>query len=218
MNPNTDPLDSQLDRLVDGELPADEYRLLLSTLDAQPQGWRRCALAFLEAQALGGELRELREEALAPKPVTRATAAAPRVQPWVTVLAMAASFLLALPLGPYLLPGPEPSAPNVAHAPPAIPKTEEVTPMEPPSPLGNVRLVTDGGPVDVPYYNMQDGAHLLLDDEGALSEAMIRSLERAGHRVERSPSIMPVDLDNGARVYLPVDNYRITPVGNRPIQ
>jgi hypothetical protein len=29
---------------------------------------------------------------------------------------------------------------------------------------------------------------------------------------------MPVDLDNGSRVYLPIDNYRITPASNRAIQ
>ena len=42
---------SQIDLLVDGELPAEARRALLSRLDASPDGWRRCALAFLEAQA-----------------------------------------------------------------------------------------------------------------------------------------------------------------------
>ena len=47
-----------LDLLVDGELTPGERRELLTRLDEQPEGWRRCALAFLEAQAwqqdLGG--------------------------------------------------------------------------------------------------------------------------------------------------------------------
>ena len=46
-----------LDRLVDGELTASEYDELLRKLETAPAGWRRCALAFLEAQAWGGELR-----------------------------------------------------------------------------------------------------------------------------------------------------------------
>jgi hypothetical protein len=39
-----------LDRLVDGELADGERRVLLESLERQPDGWRQCALAFLEAQ------------------------------------------------------------------------------------------------------------------------------------------------------------------------
>ena len=46
-----DGLDERLlDRLVDGELADDERRELLLQLEKNPDGWRRCALAFLEAQ------------------------------------------------------------------------------------------------------------------------------------------------------------------------
>jgi hypothetical protein len=44
------------DRLADGELSDAEERALLSGLDAQPDGWRRCALALLEAHAWNKEL------------------------------------------------------------------------------------------------------------------------------------------------------------------
>ena len=54
----------RLDRLVDGELSAQEYRALLAALDEEPDSWRRCAMAFLEAQTLGQELCRLRERAL----------------------------------------------------------------------------------------------------------------------------------------------------------
>src|SRR5262245_59463811 len=40
-----------IDRLVDGTLRVDERRALLLRLEAEPEGWRLCALAFLEAQA-----------------------------------------------------------------------------------------------------------------------------------------------------------------------
>ena len=52
--------DILFDRLVDGELSGGERRALLESLDARPQGWRRCALAFLEAQSWRKELREAR--------------------------------------------------------------------------------------------------------------------------------------------------------------
>ena len=56
MDLDTSDDDIRFDRLVDGELSAEEYRTLLAALDDEPGGWRRCALAFLEAQSLGREL------------------------------------------------------------------------------------------------------------------------------------------------------------------
>ena len=50
------PDDVLFDRLVDGELSAAERRELLASLDGRPTGWRRCALAFLEAQTWQDEL------------------------------------------------------------------------------------------------------------------------------------------------------------------
>ncbi len=47
----------QLDLLVDGELADAARRQLLTTLEARPDGWRRLALAFLEAQSWGSGLR-----------------------------------------------------------------------------------------------------------------------------------------------------------------
>jgi hypothetical protein len=40
-----------IDRLVAGELTEVERRELLLSLESEPDGWRRCALAFLEDQA-----------------------------------------------------------------------------------------------------------------------------------------------------------------------
>jgi hypothetical protein len=73
--------DALFDRLVDGELPADERRQLLASLDDRADGWRRCALAFLEAQSWGGAMRQIVREpapALAAMPVveTRTLASA----------------------------------------------------------------------------------------------------------------------------------------------
>ena len=51
-----------LDRLVDGELTEEDRKALLGALDDEPGAWRRCALAFLEAQLWRGDLRSLCEE------------------------------------------------------------------------------------------------------------------------------------------------------------
>ncbi len=43
---NLDDFQIRLDRLADGELPLDEQRQLLTVLENQPDGWRRCALGI----------------------------------------------------------------------------------------------------------------------------------------------------------------------------
>src|SRR5262245_44335403 len=96
-----------LDRLVDGELDGEERRKLLARLDATPDGWKRCALAFLEAQAW-------REVLKAPSPVR---ARRPIVSP--RRLALAASLLAAFGAGWLAHPRPaEKNAPMTAAARP----------------------------------------------------------------------------------------------------
>lgn len=89
------------DQLVDGELSPDEFRALVSSLDDEPGGWRACALAFLEAQALSEELTALRDEKATATVDAKKTATPPaqRTSVWMLSLAMAASFLLAVGLG-----------------------------------------------------------------------------------------------------------------------
>lgn len=97
-----------IDLLVDGEL--DEHRRgeLLSRLDEQPDGWRRCALAFLEVQAWRqglaglGRQTDVQPPAHDQRPAVEATAPAARqtLRHWSwpspgMLLAMAASFLIA---------------------------------------------------------------------------------------------------------------------------
>lgn len=56
--PTLDPI--WLDRLVDDELDDAQRRELLALMTRDSDGWRRCALAFLESQSLGRELKSLR--------------------------------------------------------------------------------------------------------------------------------------------------------------
>ena len=105
----------RLDHLVDGELAQGERRELLRQLEAAPDGWRQCAIAFLEAQAWREELAGLlggtnpspgqvpAEAAVAPVAQSRPAQRPNRLGRYVgTLLAMAASFLAALLLGSWL--------------------------------------------------------------------------------------------------------------------
>jgi hypothetical protein len=62
----------ELDQLVDGDLEPAERRRLLTALADQPDGWRRCALTFLEAQSWRKACRQLAAES------NRPDSAAPR--------------------------------------------------------------------------------------------------------------------------------------------
>jgi len=96
-----------IDRLVDGELMGDERRQLLSALEGQPDGWRRCALAFVEAQVLRTELQQLmRPPAITPASLASRAVPSPgesesrtfkfRQAAW---LAIAAALMIAFGLG-----------------------------------------------------------------------------------------------------------------------
>jgi hypothetical protein len=64
-----EPVDpALLDRLVDGELPEAQRRNLLSSLDGRPEGWRQCALAFLEAQSWSAALGQAAGDSAAKLP------------------------------------------------------------------------------------------------------------------------------------------------------
>ncbi|MGA2059008.1 MAG: hypothetical protein ABSG67_00900 [Thermoguttaceae bacterium] len=102
------PTPESFDRLVDGELSESQRTELLNSLDQEPDGWRRCALAFLEAQCWKKELGGLRQSMPAAQaPVLSAVAPSPRPtkrrsSPFGlagTLTAMAATFLLFLGAG-----------------------------------------------------------------------------------------------------------------------
>jgi len=97
------PDDRLIDRLVDEELSELERRELLLRLESEPDGWRRCALAFLEAQTwqeslspLAGQAADLRPSAaVAERPRARPTS---RVSP-THLTALAACLAAAFALG-----------------------------------------------------------------------------------------------------------------------
>lgn len=94
-------LDQQIDRLVDGELSPSEYTQLLADLEQTPGGWRRCALAFLEAQAWQVELGSRNVEPASPCIISSPPMVANRyhLSRFSTWHTLAASLTLGLVLG-----------------------------------------------------------------------------------------------------------------------
>lgn len=230
-----------LDRLADGELSPEETQDLLRCLDEIPDGWRRCALAFLEAQAWKREFATLVPASPGdPEADTQAVHASggSRSEPkWHLLLAMAATFLLAFGLGQIRLkqPSNEPSPSDLASdggsGNSSFQSDSRVTPVgtqdlthQPTSevePLGNVVMVVDedkpsARQIDVPIYSWD--AQQAIARSSALSPEVINQLEAMGHEVRRSQRFVPVQLRDGRRAIVPVEEVEIVPIRGRGFQ
>lgn len=227
----------QLDRLVDGELSGDEYRSLLETLDEEPDGWRRCAMAFLEAQAWKQEFGELQFGSHltcheVPDEVSRA-----RGRKWSTrqvvglLLAMAASFAAAFASGTWWRIGNPSDAEldrpvTVRQASESHPTAvNDVRPREPDHdlatgrmPAEHVTFVVDHGDgktdhFELPIYDASDSvARQLLEDSPSMPADVERAIRDSGFQVNRQRQWAPVRLHDGRRAFFPVDQLDITPV------
>ncbi len=51
--------DTLIDRIVDGALTPEELRAAVLRIEAEPDGWKRCALAFVEARVWSDSLRAI---------------------------------------------------------------------------------------------------------------------------------------------------------------
>lgn len=102
----SEELERQLVRLADGELSADDRRRLLKRLDELPDGWRRCALVFLENQAFAVDFPAVM--APPPPPAPSVPTTGPRWLPWT--MAVAASWFAMFVLGSLWQSGSEPAA------------------------------------------------------------------------------------------------------------
>ncbi len=224
-----------LDRLVDGELSETERAELLRRIERAPDGWRCCGLTFLEAQAWRNEAKSLVNEPAAvggsgPLYERPAPAAWRRPVFWMP-LATAATLIFgwALYVSKF-----DPSQRDVAGvaAPPngvvsvvdgaqqasISASSNEPAPGEP----QNLRLVVRRGPngeqqvVEVPLVGIQDMNEALLGQwSQTLSPEMVRMLEQSGNQIVRQRRLVPVDLGDGRRVVVPMDQVEIVPVSNR---
>jgi hypothetical protein len=86
-------------------------------------------------------------------------------------------------------------------------------------PIGNVRLVTDGPggePLpagEVPVYDVgQDLERYLSQDTPALAPELVELLRQRGHGVQHARQYVPIRLEDGRQIVVPLDGYQITPV------
>lgn len=197
-----------LDRLVDGELPPRERQRLLAALDDEPGGWRRCALAFLEAQAWRWQLTRLATEPLLPRvQVAQAPRADSPRRAWGWLLAAAASLAGAFLLGtryPSATIAGDPAPAHVAQEPTFAARAPQASASEDAKPWRTLSLkpvgsADDVDPLELRVVNDNDEA------PRALSSLVGRGLEQDGWDVERRKALVPIELSDGRRVLVPVE-------------
>lgn len=216
--------DETLDRLVDGELSAAERRTLLKTLDSDLDGWRRCAMAFLEAQAWRADFRNvLRTPVSSKTPSVSPTApeafgirqrTTPRFVGWA---AMAASLLVAFWLGG-MRRGEKPSGgaseQHIASANESS-QPESIDSADDPNALtlwvrdesGNRRSLR------VPLMEANDlDRELGVEFRPGMPVGVRQRLRNDGYHVQSRQRYAPIWLENGQRMVLPVEDTKIVPV------
>jgi anti-sigma factor RsiW len=219
MSTNKQITDKQrlLDLLVDGELSDGDRRELLAWCEREPDGWRRCAMAFLEAQdwsSVLGALTETSPQAAAVEQTARsmqATSAKTLARPtpfwnirqWGTMLAMAASVVLAFTLGLWVR---------------DAGKAGQLTPSGPPdvNVVSNGQRTASGAPVA--GREGADADEWLPVDAAGVPDDVRQALERMGHHVEQQRRFVPYRLDDGRRMVIPVDQVEVRPVEIRNYQ
>ncbi|MGQ9574484.1 MAG: anti-sigma factor family protein [Thermoguttaceae bacterium] len=217
-----------LDLLVDGELPEPQRRELLARLDQLPGGWRACAMAFLEAQCLREALSgvcEQRGTAPAVRPVSAA-----RTRPrWLlrgfpTLLAVAATFLIALGLGWMLRQGPVGGSPGfetrqVAAAPEG-PQEGQLAWQSPPH-WGAVGVSLPGlgeegsESVLLPIQPCDGMEQSWFEPPPEALPAELRAiLSRLGCQVRQQRHLVPLPVEDGWRLVFPLDHFELRYVGD----
>ena len=237
--------ESRLDRLVDGELGETDRRDLLLQLEREPEGWRKCALAFLEAQCWRQELGQMARSpeaasvefapAAPPKVAARPAGAAASGIAWrqrlATLLSMGACFLIALVLGMSVRGWSGGSTHDPANS--VVTTTTETVPLKAVTdaeqsgvaawPGAGSELVTldavspDGNcqTVSIPAVRRDTvDENMWLQVPDAIPPEVQRILEQTGHRVQQRRQIVPVPIDSGHRLMVPVNQVEIHYVGS----
>lgn len=226
--PPLGPTAAEIDRLVDGELPATERRALLLAMERRPATWRTCALAFLEAQAVKQSLAAVAEESAsgetgsacrsARPDASASRAVGPGVRAFASWAAVAAAVLVAFGVGTL----------TTLDAGPAASTTSSRRPVATDRQEGRVAADRAGG--DAFTFFVEDAAGRrrrvatpLVDaaefDERfgmtfptRVTPAVIQAWEGRGFRVSTRRRYAPLYAEDGRPLVVPVEDVDLVPV------
>jgi hypothetical protein len=213
------PIENRLiDRLVDGELPEAERRELLLLFDTEPDGWRRCALAFLEAQtwrqaltpvvAASGVGRLESSKGVSSgfsTPFASGSGRATRFwRPAARLSGLAAAIVLAFTLGWFLHRQPGAVLPDSRSVGPQVESVVERSAQPPQN--GSIKVARKDSNSTQPVRVAADVDPLAKD---------LQKLQQQGYRVETQPRLVSLESKDGRKLKLPVQEVRIRYIGDR---
>ncbi|MEM7316145.1 MAG: hypothetical protein AAF497_23670 [Planctomycetota bacterium] len=214
------PVDSlMIMRLVDDELSAEERRQVLTALEAQPGGWRSCALAFLEDQVLKRELASTREARVPTTPPRSPVVSskgktghpAPRqtrnsdAMSWQSLLGIAATIQFAFAVGWIGSQGSQGIGGDVSPSPNAIASQPRVGADQ-----AWQNGATAGQPTTLATYPVPDRS--FWEQESVIPVEVRQALKDKGTQVRRQRGLMPYWLPDGRRVTVPYEDVQLVPV------
>ncbi|CAN5368629.1 hypothetical protein BH10PLA2_BH10PLA2_11960 [soil metagenome] len=191
--PGPTSLDIQLDRLVDGELSDNERIDVLRSLESEHDGWRRCALAFLEAQSWRQALSATESESSLVENLGRRRSIR-FWRPVVGIAGLAAGMLLTFMLGWSL----RDSSASIHNDELAMSSTENQETSPPKIAQGGA--IMEGNPLPAAPNAI---------------EPAVKRWQKQGYQAETASRIASVQMKDGRRVQIPVQEVRLKYVGNR---
>ena len=205
----TDERQHKIDRMVDGELAMEARRDLLLQCDEKSQ-WRDLALAYVESQTLSGELKSFVAESTVAKQTytpDKSGTAEKSWGPW----ALAAGLLLALGFGYGAGTWWQSSGvgtANVAVAPTDGSETTELLKPESMQFMVGNPGTNEMQQVQLPIVNASDLQPGWEDQlRPGIPDELRRELRSGGIDMQQMRTVMPVRLQDGRRVIVPIDYY-----------
>ena len=208
--PPEEGLELRLQRLVDGELDDSSSASLLEDLEDAEDGWRKCALAFIESQLWDQTLAPaglIEPEATDPvlssdiNPTTTQVQTQPEAAhnfSWGQLLTLAACLALAFFLGRQLSPNsPSPTDTNLS----ALPNEPEPRLQV----VGEIELKPRGNEVGGPHRLPVLAGSAEFSDRSSIPDSLFRQLQDAGFRVDRSTSFQTLPVGDEGVMFIPVE-------------
>jgi hypothetical protein len=235
--------DAFFDRIVDGGLTPGELRGAINRLDREPDGWKRCAVAFLEAQCWRESMRAMEESTVSTAAarsfaVPQATAFSMRVRHrWlrgpIAAGIIAASFALGW-LGHASRPTPAAGQSTLAAAAqpvsasairvgplPAIERSDDQYRQrwtDVARPVMRVRVGSESAQADVPILAGPGiNEEWLRNQPPPVNEHSLVVLQQHGYQVDQRRRLITTTLPDGRRVAVPIDQVQIRYTGNNPL-
>ena len=240
--------EQSIDRLVDGELSPAERRELLAALEDEPGGWRRCALAFVEASVWRDAFHDVQVEGTVLPRIEVVGPGRQRQQSWAWsyAFALAACVLVAFVVGRYAASGSSERelAANARRSNDGeqavkaddfrqdhlddnlqenMPNRDSSSQSK--SAWQTVQLDLDDAlagesqAVDVPCLDVSNADPAQIDpawtakQQSAVTEQLMETLRETGHVVTTEMQWWPVEMADGRRVILPVEQVEVRYLG-----